>query len=175
MTEPGVKAASQAGKTLVTLVAGSTAAGREAAIATALRSGGNVAVILEGLADASSPLAELAELAPSGLGFGYAPNSPAHLSSKSSSSAEAPASPEPQAVHILRIAPGCLCCAGNLILRVTLNRLLRHPPTSIYISLATSTHIGQLRESLSSPPYDQWLTVGDDIVIAEVAAEPLVG
>jgi hypothetical protein len=27
-----------------------------------------------------------------------------------------------------RIAPGCLCCAGNLVLRVTLNRLLRQRP-----------------------------------------------
>jgi hypothetical protein len=40
--------------------------------------------------------------------------------------------------------------------------------------LATSTHIGQLRESLSSTPYDQWLTVGDDM-IAELPAAPLVG
>jgi hypothetical protein len=32
-------------------------------------------------------------------------------------------SPSPS-VLIERIAPGCLCCTGNLVLRVTLNRLL---------------------------------------------------
>jgi hypothetical protein len=163
MTAAGVQPAPQAGKTLVTLVAGSNAAGREAAIAAALPSGDSVAVILEGLADGNSQLAELAESSVSSLS----------LVPSNSSSADS-AGPRRQAVQIHRIAPGCLCCAGNLILRVTLNRLLRHPPTRIYISLATSTHIGQLRESLSSTPYDQWLTVGDDM-IAELPAAPLVG
>jgi hypothetical protein len=165
MTGAGAKPAPQAGKTLVTLVAGSNAAGREAAIAAALPSGGSVAVILEGLADGSSQLAELAESSVSSLSL---------VSSNSNGADPASAGPQRQAVQIHRIAPGCLCCAGNLVLRVTLNRLLRHPPTRIYISLAASTHIGQLRESLSSAPYDQWLTIGENM-LAEVSAEPLVG
>jgi hypothetical protein len=161
MTASGIGPAPQAGKTLVTLVAGGSAASREGAIADALVAGTSIAVILEGLADGSSPLAELASTTASLSPF--------------ASRGEQPATDTPPAPQILRIAPGCLCCAGNLILRVTLNRLLRHPPTRIYISLATSTHIGQLRESLSSMPYEQWLSVGDDIVIADTVVEPLAG
>jgi hypothetical protein len=58
---------------------------------------------------------------------------------------------------IHRIAPGCLCCTGNLVLRVTLNRLLRRPPGRLYIGLATGGHLDQLRSWLLLPPYDQLL------------------
>lgn len=54
----------------------------------------------------------------------------------------------------VRIAPGCLCCTGNLTLRVTLNRLLRQSPDEIYISLANDAHLKELQHFLSSPPYD---------------------
>jgi hypothetical protein len=64
--------------------------------------------------------------------------------------------------HILfaRIAPGCLCCDGNLVLRVTLNRLLRQRPERLFIGLARSEHLDQLRSWLQAEPYDQllWLT-----------------
>ncbi len=62
-----------------------------------------------------------------------------------------------------RIAPGCLCCTGNLTLRVTLNRLLRQKPQEIYISLANDAHIEQLKEFLRSPPYDGLLRVTETI------------
>ena len=65
--------------------------------------------------------------------------------------------------HIARIAPGCLCCAGNVVLRVTLNRLLRRPPAQLFISLADATHVGQLRTMLSAPPYDTLLSLCDDV------------
>ena len=64
---------------------------------------------------------------------------------------------------LLRIAPGCLCCAGNLVLRVTLNRLLRRPPARLFISLADATHVGQLRALLSAQPYDSLLSLYDDV------------
>jgi G3E family GTPase len=67
------------------------------------------------------------------------------------------------APHVVRIAPGCLCCAGNLILRVTLNRLLRRPPARLFISLANGEHVGQLRQWLSQAPYDALLTLEDAI------------
>lgn len=57
----------------------------------------------------------------------------------------------------VRIAPGCLCCTGNLTLRVTLNRLLRQTPDHIFISLANDTHLEQLRQFLTNPPYDELL------------------
>lgn len=125
---------------LATLVAGGRAGQREAAIAAALLPGQSCAVILEGLADANSVLADLAdssELAPPGVTI-------------------------PQ---LLRIAPGCLCCAGNLVLRVTLNRLLRQPPQRIFISLADATHIDTLRAWLQAPPYDAHLALGPDLLV----------
>jgi hypothetical protein len=117
----------------VTLVTGATAHERETAIAAALANFsdshhfGASAVILEGLADAQSPLI----VSPS--------------------------------LMISRIAPGCLCCTGNLVLRVTLNRLLRHRPVRLYIGLARSEHLGQLRSWLQSAPYDQLVELAPDL------------
>ncbi|WP_305821176.1 GTPase [Massilia brevitalea] len=70
---------------------------------------------------------------------------------------------EPSSTLLLaRIAPGCLCCAGNLVMRVTLNRLLRRKPTRLFIGLASGEHLGQLRSWLSSAPYDQLLSLTPD-------------
>ena len=69
------------------------------------------------------------------------------------------------ALDIKRIAPGCLCCIGNLPLRVTLNRLLRKPPARLYISIADSTHLAQLRDFLSNVPYDAFLEMTPDLVV----------
>ena len=121
--------------TPLTLVSGGRAADREAAIAHALRPGQATAVILEGLADGNSILADLAERPPSPL-------------------------------QLLRIAPGCLCCSGNLVLRVTLNRLLRHPPAHLFISLADATHIEQLRTWLTASPYDVLLALQADLLVS---------
>ncbi|MDY7546640.1 GTPase [Glaciimonas sp. CA11.2] len=73
--------------------------------------------------------------------------------------------PEPThfTLHIKRVAPGCLCCIGLLTLRVTLNRLLRDRPARLYISIADATHIDKIRALLSTSPYDEWLTLTDDI------------
>jgi G3E family GTPase len=115
----------------VTLVTGASPRVREQAIFAALAAGpeegAKVAVILEGLADASAPLAP-----------------GAHLS-------------------VSRIAGGCLCCAGNLVLRVTLNRLLRLHPDRVFIGVGSSDHLDQLRSWLESPPYDQLLALAPDL------------
>jgi G3E family GTPase len=115
--------------TLVTLVTGASPAAREQAIFALLPESpaGSTAIILEGLADASSPLA---------------PDS--HRS-------------------VARIAGGCLCCAGNLVLRVTLNRLLRQQPDRIFIGVGSSDHLDQLRSWLASSPYDQLLELAPDV------------
>jgi G3E family GTPase len=60
-------------------------------------------------------------------------------------------------ILIERIAPGCLCCTGNLVLRVTLNRLLRARPSRLLIGVANAGHLDQLRSWLRSAPYDQLL------------------
>ena len=123
--------------TPLTLVSGGRAGEREASIAQVLLPEQPSAVILEGLADGNSILADLAE----------------HTS---------PSFP----LQLLRIAPGCLCCSGNLVLRVTLNRLLRHPPARLFISLADATHIEQLRTWLTASPYDVLLAPQADIVVS---------
>ena len=60
-------------------------------------------------------------------------------------------------LRISRIAPGCLCCTGNLTMRVTLNRILRQPPQQLYISLASSKHLDRLHAFLTQPPYEDLL------------------
>jgi len=119
--------------TATTLVTGARAADREAAIAAALVPGQSTAVILEGLADGNSTL----------------------VYDESEGAAWRP--------EVLRIAPGCLCCTGNLVLRVTLNRLLRRPPAQLFISLADATHVDRLRATLTAAPYDALLHLGPDL------------
>lgn len=118
------------------LVTGSRATEREAAIAARLETGVSCVAILEGLADGGSALA-------------FDP-----------ADAPIPHDPAPQ---VLRIAPGCLHCSGNLILRVTLNRVLRHPPARLYISLASAEHLELLRSWLSEAPYGELLDLQSDI------------
>jgi hypothetical protein len=64
---------------------------------------------------------------------------------------------------ISRIAPGCLCCAGNLVMRVTLNRLLRQRPARLFIGVADTAHLDQLRSWLRSTPYDQLLALTPEL------------
>jgi G3E family GTPase len=64
---------------------------------------------------------------------------------------------------IARIAPGCPCCIGNLTMRVTLNRMLRHPPDYLFISLASTAHLEQTRQFLASSPYDTYLQLNTDL------------
>lgn len=82
------------------------------------------------------------------------------------------ASPDaPGAATLIRLAPGCLCCSGNLILRVSLNRLLRRKPGRLFIALAATAHIGQLRTQLQTAPYDDWLILDSDLD-ADAASNP---
>lgn len=136
-----------AARVRVTLVTGASAALREQAIVHALQGAaaapdGSIGLILEGL--------------PSG--------QPQHAGAL-----------DPQSNPVLRqtarIAPGCLCCIGNLTLKVTLNRLLRQPPQRLeclYISLDSAAHIAQVRAFLSQPPYDALLSLGDDLAAVEL-------
>jgi hypothetical protein len=66
--------------------------------------------------------------------------------------------------HVVRIAPGCMHCTGNLVMRVTLNRLLREQPQRFFISVASDEHLDLLRQFLQIPPYDTLLSLTDDLV-----------
>ena len=65
--------------------------------------------------------------------------------------------------RIERIAPGCVCCIGQLALRVTLNRLLRQHPERLFLAISDVVHIDALTALLQAPPYDQWITLGESI------------
>lgn len=67
------------------------------------------------------------------------------------------------ACDVQRIAPGCVCCTGNLVLRVTLNRVLRRRPTQLFLGLANTEHLDQLRSWLQQAPYDQLLALTPDL------------
>jgi hypothetical protein len=116
--------------TLTTLVTGSSASAREAAIGALLDAGCSATLILEGLPDGNDRLAAFAQLA--------------HI-------------------RIIRIAPACACCTGNLTMRVTLNRVLRHPPDRLYLSLASASHFDKIREFLMQPPYDAYLELTENL------------
>ena len=62
-----------------------------------------------------------------------------------------------------RVTPSCLCCSGNLVLRVTLNRILRLRPERLFIGVASLDHLDQLRSWLQAPPYDQLLELTPDL------------
>lgn len=76
-------------------------------------------------------------------------------------SGASPLDAPPDKLNVQRIAPGCMCCVGNLTLRVTLNRLLRpsnqQPLQRLFIGIANDAHLAQIQAFLSSPPYDQLL------------------
>jgi hypothetical protein len=119
-----------------TLVTGATAAAREAAVAADIA-----------MSAPAAPIAIILEGLPAG-----------------DSALNAPPDNFPS-LHLARIAPGCLCCTGNLILRVTLNRLLRLRPARCYITLANAQHVERLRVFLSQTPYDKLLHLTKDLSV----------
>ena len=134
--------------TPLTLVAGASARDREAAIAHAMTS------VLELAPDATQPVVAIVEGAlPAG----------AALSALEQAFG-------PHRLHVIRLAPGCPCCQGNLPLRVHLNRILRAKPAHIYLALANTEHLSSLRAWLHAPPYDQHLTLTDPLNLANTAS-----
>ena len=64
---------------------------------------------------------------------------------------------------VVRVAPGCPCCTGNLTMRVTLNRVLRRSPARLYLSLSDATHREQVLMFLQAPQYLDLLAIGPDL------------
>ena len=133
------------------LVTGSTAAAREAAIAALLATPFDASS-----ASVSSPAADGATSPASRLPGPAIPFDAVILEGLGVAATPLETGP---GLHVMRIAPGCLCCDGNLVLRVTLNRLLRQRPRRLFIGLASSEHLDQLRSWLAAPPYDQLLAL----------------
>jgi hypothetical protein len=66
---------------------------------------------------------------------------------------------------IRRTSPGCLCCAGNLVMKVTLDRLLRARPPRLYLGVAPGTHLQALATMLTAPPYSDWLQLKETVSV----------
>jgi len=143
------------------LVTGTTAAAREQAIAALL-----ALPFPEALSSSSSSASSVAGSA--GGGLSSAPSCPGVVAPfdavilEGMGVASTPLESGPS-LQVMRIAPGCLCCDGNLVLRVTLNRLLRQRPVRLFIGLASSEHLDQLRSWLAAPPYDQLLALSPTV------------
>jgi hypothetical protein len=73
-------------------------------------------------------------------------------------------------MNIARIAPGCMHCIGNLVMRVTLNRMLRNKPQRLFVSVANTEHLEQLRAFLTTAPYDALLQLTPDIKPDDISA-----
>jgi len=56
----------------------------------------------------------------------------------------------PPAVTVVRLAAGCVCCVGQLPLRVTLTRAVRQRPDAILLLLADDQHQSQVRQMLQT-------------------------
>lgn len=55
----------------------------------------------------------------------------------------------PEGIALLRLAPGCACCVGQLPLRVGLTRLLRERrPASVLLLIATDEHRERIEKML---------------------------
>ena len=129
------------GKTPVTLVTGGTAGAREAAIAAMINNG------VTNQSDIADTIGIILEGMPDG------------TDSFSALVGNFPS------LMIARIAPGCPCCMGNLTMRVTLNRMLQRSPKNLYISLATSIHLDQVRRFFVQPPYNNLIELTKDLSI----------
>ncbi len=64
-----------------------------------------------------------------------------------------------------RLAPGCMCCIGNLAMRVTLNRILRHPPARLFLGLSSADHVEKIIQFLQQDDYKTLLLMDQDIRI----------
>jgi Fe-S cluster biogenesis protein NfuA len=66
-------------------------------------------------------------------------------------------------IKVVRMAPGCPCCSGNLTMRVMLNRALKEKPDLVFLSLANSMHLTAIRDFLQEDQYSGRLNLGFDI------------
>jgi hypothetical protein len=56
-------------------------------------------------------------------------------------------------IIVMRIAPGCLCCSNQLIMRTYLHRMIQQRPDHLYLSLANHEHLDQIQLALQSESY----------------------
>jgi hypothetical protein len=69
-------------------------------------------------------------------------------------------------LQLHRIAPGCMCCIGNLAMRVTLNRIFRLSPSYLFISLSSAEHLEKVMLFLQQPVYANLLELKQNLQLA---------
>lgn len=68
-------------------------------------------------------------------------------------------------IHLLRLAPGCLCCSSKLILSTQVARTMRlNRPNLLILELDSSSHVEKVRELFAQ---DQWTGWFDQIDICQ--------
>ncbi len=141
MTLPG-----PAGLVLTTLVTGSSAQARENVIAGLLQDEQAEATRTASARSTSSASDAL-----------LVPGAPTAAILLEGLPAPCPVLPTDPDIQSVRIAPGCVCCSGNLVMQVTLNRLLRTRPRRLFIALASTAHLEAIQGFLTHSPYDALL------------------
>lgn len=72
---------------------------------------------------------------------------------------------------VVTIAAACPCCDAGLVMRVTLDRLVRRQPDDLFISLADVGHLLHLKQFLGAPPYAALLTLAPAVSCVGAAAD----
>lgn len=65
-------------------------------------------------------------------------------------------------ITLVQLAAGCVCCVGQLPLRVTVARLLRQVrPARLWIEIADGAHLPEVRRQLAGPGFHGAITLMD--------------
>lgn len=64
-----------------------------------------------------------------------------------------------------RLASGCFCCVGNLVVRIVLNRLIRSKTSHIFISLSQAEHVSSFKTFLQDPPYQELIQIESEHIL----------
>lgn len=61
---------------------------------------------------------------------------------------------EPPGITLIQLAAGCVCCVGQLPLRVMLARVLRQVrPARVWIEISDGAHLAMLEKQLQGPGF----------------------
>jgi hypothetical protein len=66
-------------------------------------------------------------------------------------------------IKVIRVAPGCPCCTGNLTMRITLNRVLRDKPARLFVAIADASHKDKVSAFLQDPQYREHLSLASEL------------
>ncbi len=65
-----------------------------------------------------------------------------------------------------RLASGCFCCVGNLVVRVVLNRLIRSKTSHIFIGLSLAEHLASFKTFLQDSSYQELIQFESEHILS---------